>query len=83
MKITKRQLRRIIKEEKAKLSEGMKEMEMEMIEDIIDMFIERGAVRSSGDPGDDGALYEDDVYQDALDYLRDAVIPTLENLVEV
>ena len=83
MKITKKQLRRIIKEEKARLREGrMKEMEMQLVDEIVDLLVERGAVMSSGDPGYDGALYEDDVYQNALDYLQDAVIPTLQSLAE-
>ena len=82
MKVTKRQLRQIIKEERAKLNEGYKEMEMQLVDEIVDLLVERGAVKSSGDPGYDGALYEDDVYQNALDYLQDAVIPTLQSLAE-
>ena len=74
MKVTKRQLRRIIKEEKARLREGrMKEMEMQIMEEIVDLLIERGAVRFSGE-------FSDDVYQDALDYVRDAVVPTLASM---
>ena len=80
MKITKRQLRRIIKEERVKLNEGYKEMEMQLVDEIVDLLVERGAVKSSGDPGYDGVLYEDDVYQDALDYVRDAVVPVLKDL---
>lgn len=80
MKISKRQLRQIIKEERAKLNEGYKEMEMQLVDEIVDLLVERGAVQSSGDPGYDGALYEDDVYQDALDYVRDAVVPALKDL---
>jgi len=80
MKISKKQLRQIIKEERSKLSEGYKEMEMQLVDEIVDLLVERGAVKSSGDPGYDGALYDDDVYQDALDYLRDAIVPTLKDL---
>ena len=81
MKITKRQLRAIIKEERAKLSEArMSEMQMQLVDEIVDLLVERGAVQSSGDPGYDGALYEDDVYQDALDYVRDAIVPALKEL---
>ena len=80
MKISKRQLRQIIKEERAKLNEGYKEMEMQLVDEIVDLLVERGAVQSSGDPGYDGTLYEDDVYQDALDYVRDAVVPALKDL---
>tara|TARA_B100000519_G_scaffold168078_1_gene152647 strand:- start:519 stop:752 length:234 start_codon:yes stop_codon:yes gene_type:complete len=72
MKITKRQLRRIIREEKAKLNEGSKEMEMQLIDEIIDLLIERGAIRT---PISDGR-----VYQHALDYIRDAIIPNLEGI---
>ena len=80
MKVTRRQLRQIIKEERSKLSEGYKEMEMQLVDEIVDLLVERGAVKSSGDPGYDGALYDDDVYQDALDYLRDAIVPALKDL---
>ena len=81
MKITKRQLKRIIREEKARLSEGMKELEMQLVDEIVDLLVERGAVYSANrDPGYDGALYDDDVYQDALDYVRDAVVPVLKDL---
>ena len=83
MKITKKQLKKIIKEEKARLHEGrMKEMEMQLVDEIVDLLVERGAVKSSGDPGYDGVLYEDDVYQNALDYLQGAIIPTLQSLAE-
>jgi len=70
MKISKRQLQRIIKEEKRKLSEGMKEMEMELIEDLVDMLIERGAIRLTG-PDDDGR-------KAAYEYLDWAVMPQLK-----
>ena len=74
MKISKRQHRRIIKEEKARLREGrMKEMEMQIMDEIVDLRIERGAVRFSGE-------FSDDVYQDALDQVGDAVVPTLSSM---
>tara|TARA_B100000941_G_C27971001_1_gene286260 strand:- start:9 stop:266 length:258 start_codon:yes stop_codon:yes gene_type:complete len=76
MKITKRQLRRIIKEEKARLREGrMAELEMQLVDEIVDLLIERGAVRQDPQRG-----YDDDLYQDALDYVRDAIVPTLTDL---
>mgnify|MGYP001394227229 CR=1 FL=1 len=75
MKISKRQLKKIIAEERAKLSEGMKEMEMQLVDEIVDLLIERGAVQQGPQRG-----YDDDLYQDALDYIRDAVVPTLKDL---
>jgi len=81
MKITKRQLRRIIKEERAKLNEvSMAEVEMELTNEIVDLLIERAAINSSGDPGFDGAVHDIDTYQDALDYVRDAIVPALKEL---
>ena len=79
MKISKRQLRKIIKEEKQKIYEGFKEEEMELIEDIVDMLIQRGAIR---DPGVSmsGVRDADEHYQEALDYIRQAVVPTLKDL---
>lgn len=72
MKITKEYLRKIIKEEMhAKLNEGFKEIEIELIEDIVDMLRDRGAIRSD-DPDDDG-------YAAAYQYLEDAVLPTLKD----
>ena len=68
MKITKRQLRRIIKEEKTKLNEGFKELEMEMIEDIIDLLVGAHAIKD-----------DENVWQSAADYLKAAVIPQLED----
>ena len=76
MRVTKRQLRRIIKEEKQKLNEGFKEMEMQLIDEIVDLLVDRGAVRYEGSFME----YDDDVYQDALDYIRDAIVPTLKDL---
>ncbi len=76
MKITKRQLRRIVKEERTKLQEGrMAELEMQLIDEIVDLLIERGAVIQTAQDE-----YGDDLYQDALDYIRDAVIPVLKDL---
>ena len=76
MKITKRQLRRIIKEEKARLREGrMKEMEMQLVDEIVDLLIERDVVFMDAERG-----FDDDLYQDALDYLRKAIVPTLTDL---
>ncbi len=74
MKITKRQLRRIIKEEKARLREGrMAELEMQLVDEIVDLLIERGAIN-------DGDKLNDDLYQDALDYVRKAIVPALSSL---
>tara|TARA_B100000424_G_C22905004_1_gene481324 strand:+ start:202 stop:453 length:252 start_codon:yes stop_codon:yes gene_type:complete len=74
VKITKRQLRRIIKEEKARLREGrMAELEMQLVDEIVDLLIERGAIN-------DGDKLNDDLYQDALDYVRKAIVPALSSL---
>ncbi len=76
MKISKKQLRQIIKEEKASLHEGrMKEMEMQLTDEIVDLLIERRAIRLP-----QGGAYDDVLYQDALDYIRDAVVPQLQDL---
>ena len=77
MKITKRQLRKIIREESARLSEGWKEEEMELIDLIVDELIQKGAIGTIGDSFDS----EPD-YADAVEYLRTAVIPSLESLAE-
>jgi len=70
MKITKRQLRRIIKEEKQKLAEGrMSEMEMQLADEIIDLLIERMAIIQDGNE-----------YGAAADYLRSAIVPILDSL---
>ena len=95
MKITRKQLAQIIAEEKQKIAsqksfgsnaarqetlrEGMKEMEMELVEDIVMLLVENGAVNSS-QSGYDTGNYDVDVYQDALDYIRDAVVPHLQDL---
>jgi len=69
MKISKRQLRRIIKEERATIvKEGMKELEAELIEDIVDLLIERGAINRAT------------AYEDAAEYIKVAVLPTLQNM---
>ena len=91
MKITRKQLAQIIAEEKQKIAsqksfgsnaarqetlrEGMKEMEMQLVDEIVDLLIERGAVQQGAQRG-----YDDDLYQDALDYVRDAVVPHLQDL---
>jgi len=76
MKLTKRQLRKIISEEAAKIHEGrMAEMEMQLIDEIVDLLIERGAVMQDPQRG-----FDDDLYQDALDYVRNAIVPALSSL---
>lgn len=75
MRITKHQLRRIIKEEKARLREGrMKEMEMQIMDEIVELLEERGVLPNGGH----GA----DVYDEALYYIENAVIPALQSLVD-
>ena len=76
MKVTKRQLRKIIREEKERLVEGaMGEREAVLIDEIVDLLIEAGAIRmpESGEEPD---------YAEAIQYLNDAVIPTLESYVQ-
>ena len=70
MKITKRQLKRIIREEQLRpLKEGQaKEMEIQLIEDVVDMLLQRGAIRGG-----------DNDYAEALEYIKWAIIPTLED----
>lgn len=76
MKITKKQLKKIIAEETAKLHEGrMAELEMQIVDEIVDLLIERGAVRQDPQRG-----FDDDLYQDALDYVRKAIVPALSSL---
>tara|TARA_Y100001970_G_scaffold263984_1_gene350036 strand:+ start:573 stop:821 length:249 start_codon:yes stop_codon:yes gene_type:complete len=77
MKISKRQLRRIIREEKAKLSEGWKEEEMQLIDLIVDELIQKGAIGTIGD-----SYNAEPDYADAIEYLRTAVIPSLESLAQ-
>ncbi len=74
MKVTKRQLKRIIREEKRKLTEGWDQEEMELIDLITDNLIQAGAIGTIGDDYDG----EPD-YADAAEYLRTAVIPALES----
>jgi len=70
MKITRRQLKRIIKEEKQRLAEGrMAEMEMQLADEIIDLLIERRAIAQDGNE-----------YGAAADYLRSAIVPVLDSL---
>ena len=72
MKITKRQLRRIIKEEKARIREGrMKQMEMQIMDEIVELLEDRGAIRRDSD----------DAYGEALYYVENAVIPALQCFV--
>ena len=67
MKITKRQLRRIIKEEKARLREGrMAELEMQLVDEIVDLLIERGAVQQGPQRGYDLSLYTSPSPRDGL-----------------
>ena len=78
MKITRKQLRQIIKEERSSLREGrMAEMEMQLVDEIVDLLIERGAVRN---PDAVAGYLDDDLYQEVLDYVRSAIVPTLQNL---
>ena len=80
MKVTKRQLRRIIKEEKAKLVEGKSgQREAELIDEIVDLLIEAGAIRMPGTVAGDNS--EPD-YAEAIQYLKNAVIPTLESYIQ-
>ena len=73
MKISKRQLRRIIKEEKARLSESrMKELEGELIEDIVELLASNGVIRPDADNAYDEALY----------WVESALIPSLQDMVD-
>ena len=72
MKVNKEQLRTIIKEEKARLHEN-RMLQLQLVDEIVDLLIERGAV-------DDRDKLDDDLYQDALDYMRGAIIPALRDL---
>ena len=78
MKVTKEQLRTIIKEEKARLREN-RMLQLQLVDEIVDLLVENGAVNSN-QRGYDTGNYDDDVYQDALDYLRGAIIPALRDL---
>ena len=66
VKITKRQLRKLIREGR------MKEMEMQIMDEIVELLEERGAIRRDSD----------DVYDEALHYIQNAVIPALQSLVD-
>ena len=70
IKVTKRQLRKMIAEEKAKLNEGFKEMEAQLIEDLVDMLIDRGVIGAGADS-----------YKEAHGYLV-AIMPTLKSMAD-
>jgi len=73
MKITKRHLRRIIKEERAKIQEGrMGQREMQLVDEIVDVLIDRGAVQRGGLGS----------YIEAYEYLETAVLPTLKSVID-
>ena len=77
MKITKRKLRQIIKEERAKLNEirVASTLDMQLTDEIVDLLIERRVIQLP-----QGGTYDDVLYQDALDYIRDTIVPVLKNL---
>jgi hypothetical protein len=75
MKITKRQLKRIIREERARLNEGMKEREAELIDLIADKLISYDAIGTVGP-----RFQEEPDYNAAVEYLQTAVIPALKTL---
>ena len=87
MKITRKQLAKIIAEEKQKIAkknfgsnaarqetlrEGMKEMEAELIEDIVELLVTNGAIRPDSD----------ETYDEALYWVESALIPALQNMVD-
>ena len=76
MKITRRQLRRIIKEEKAKIQEaalsGTDMMKMQIVDEIIDVLIDRGTVQRGGLGS----------YIEAYEYLETAILPTLKSIID-
>ena len=74
MKITKNQLKRIIKEEKARLHES-RTMQLQLVDEIVDLLIDRGIIFM-----EDEQTFDDDLYQDVLDYVRGAIIPALRDL---
>jgi len=76
MKISKRQLRRIVKEERVKLNEASGDDELALVEEIVDLLIARGAIRDRGGLDGQGRM----TYGWAEDYLRDIVIPVLRTL---
>jgi len=78
MKITKRQLKRIIKEEKAKLSEGVGPERMRQIkEGMLEAFFQSVDAQVSYDPEVIGIIKAEimmrglDFRKEALDYLRE------------
>ena len=80
MKITKRQLRRIIREETAKIDvdeDRMAELDMQLVDEFVDLLVKRGAVFASDRFARE---FDDDLYQDALDYVSDTIVPALSNL---
>ena len=79
MKITKRQLRQIIREEKARLHENRtatEQNEMQLADEIVELLIKRRAIEVGG-------KYDADVYQAALDYVRKEVVPALAAWVDL
>ena len=80
MKITKRQLRRIIREETAKIDvdeDRMAELDMQLVDEIVDLLVKRGAVFASDRFARE---FDDDLYQGSLDYVRGTIVPALSNL---
>ena len=84
MKITKRQLQRIISEEKQKLNESsMQKLAADFVEnDIVDYLIEIGAIEAPNDEeGYDSDM--DRVYRDAAKFLQTFAIPYLRRMADV
>jgi len=48
---------------------------MQLTDEIVDLLIERRVIQLPR-----GGAYDDVLYQDALDYVRDNIIPTLKDL---
>ena len=69
MKITKSQLKQIVREG------TMKQMESETVEEIVDLLIAKKIIWLA-DPAESG-------YADALQYLLSVVVPTLQNYVSM
>ena len=53
----------------------MKVMEMQLVDEIVDLLIDRGIIFM-----EDEQVFDDDLYQDALDYVRKAIVPALSSL---
>ena len=75
VKITRRQLRRIIKEESQRISQSLRpltkaEKEAQLIDDLVTFLTYRGAV-TRGSP---------QAYAEAAEYLRTTALPKLESL---